>query len=166
MTIGRRIALLRKKAGMTQEQLADLLGSTRQAVSKWESGKSTPDVDCVIRICTHFQVTTDYLLLGTDSENRIPQPLSETAQELPKTDYRRWRNRFIWTLVVCGVVLVMLPFLSSLYQVFMRQFGPYYSNPNDYLYEYPLCLLLWGAVIGAFTGLFGIVWASGKEHHS
>ena len=43
MTLGERIALARKKAGLSQEQLGDQLGVSRQAVSKWESGAAVPD---------------------------------------------------------------------------------------------------------------------------
>lgn len=66
MGVGKRIAELRKKQGLTQEQLAEMLSTTRQAVSKWESEKSTPDIVYVISMGKIFGVSMDYLLLGME----------------------------------------------------------------------------------------------------
>ena len=51
MTLGERITLARKKAGLSQEQLGDRLGVSRQAVSKWESSQANPDVAYVAELC-------------------------------------------------------------------------------------------------------------------
>ena len=53
---------LRKKANLSQEQLADILNVTRQAVSKWELGQSTPDLDKLLQLSDIFQVPVDQLL--------------------------------------------------------------------------------------------------------
>ena len=58
MSLGERIALARKQAGLSQEQLGDKLGVSRQAVSKWESDQTNPDV---------AYVASDWLLLGEES---------------------------------------------------------------------------------------------------
>ena len=50
MTLGQRIQELRKRAGLTQEQLAEQLGVTRQAVSKWESDNGVPELDALIAL--------------------------------------------------------------------------------------------------------------------
>lgn len=55
---------LRKKAGLSQEQLADQLNVTRQAVSKWESGQSVPDLDKASQLAKIFGVTVDELING------------------------------------------------------------------------------------------------------
>ena len=68
MTISNRIQYLRKKQGLSQEQLADRLGVSRQAVSKWESEQSLPDIDKIIAISEYFDVTTDWLLKGVQSQ--------------------------------------------------------------------------------------------------
>ena len=57
-----RIATLRKDAGWSQEELAERLGVSRQAVSKWESGASQPDLERVLALSELFEVSTDYLL--------------------------------------------------------------------------------------------------------
>ena len=74
MNIADRIQHLRKSKGISQEELADKVGVSRQAVSKWESEQSTPDIEKVILLSDYFEVTTDYLLKGIEpvSEN-IPR---------------------------------------------------------------------------------------------
>lgn len=66
MNIADRIQALRKAKGLTQEELADRLGVSRQAVSKWESEQSAPDLERVIAMSGIFEVTTDYLLKGIE----------------------------------------------------------------------------------------------------
>ena len=79
MNITDRIQQLRKGKGISQEELADMVGVSRQAVSKWESEKSTPDIEKVILLSDFFDVTTDYLLKGIE-------PISENTTE--KSDAR------------------------------------------------------------------------------
>lgn len=67
MNIADRIQHLRKVKGISQEELADKIGVSRQAVSKWESEQSVPDLDKVITMSEYFDVTCDYLLKGIES---------------------------------------------------------------------------------------------------
>ena len=67
MNIADRIQNLRKIKGISQEELADKVGVSRQAVSKWESEQSIPDLDKVIIMSELFDVTTDYILKGIES---------------------------------------------------------------------------------------------------
>lgn len=67
MTLGERIALARRQAGLSQEQLGDKLGVSRQAVSKWESDQTNPDVAYVAQMCRLLGVSSDWLLLGEES---------------------------------------------------------------------------------------------------
>ena len=64
MNIADRIQNLRKLRGISQEQLADQLGVSRQTISKWESEQSAPDMEKIILLSDYFEVTTDYLLNG------------------------------------------------------------------------------------------------------
>ncbi len=68
MTLGEKLARLRKARGMSQEQLAAALGVSRQAVSKWELGEAVPDVSRVVAMSELFGVTTDYLLKNNSGE--------------------------------------------------------------------------------------------------
>ena len=63
-----RIAFVRKAAGLTQEQLGQLLGVTRQAVSKWESAQTVPDAVTIARLCEALHVSADFVLLGKEPE--------------------------------------------------------------------------------------------------
>lgn len=72
MNIGERIQSHRKDAGMSQEQLGEKLGVSRQAVSKWETGESLPELDKIILIAQVFGVTTDELLRGSGLEGECP----------------------------------------------------------------------------------------------
>ena len=60
--IGARIKELRKKQNVTQEQLAEALGVTNQAVSRWESETGYPDIEYIVPIASFFKVTANYLL--------------------------------------------------------------------------------------------------------
>ena len=69
MNMADRIQSLRKSKGFSQEELADKVGVSRQAVSKWESEQSTPDIEKIIIMSELFEVTTDYILKGIEPVN-------------------------------------------------------------------------------------------------
>ena len=69
MNIADRIQYLRKSKGLSQEELAEKVGVSRQAVSKWESEQSTPDIEKIIVMSEFFEVTTDYILKGIEPVN-------------------------------------------------------------------------------------------------
>ena len=62
MIFADKLIALRKKAGYSQEELAQQLNVTRQSVSKWEGAQSVPDIEKILQISKLFGVTTDYLL--------------------------------------------------------------------------------------------------------
>ena len=61
-TLGKRIVAHRKRLGLTQDRLAELLGVTAQAVSKWENDQSCPDIATLPRLAEIFGISTDELL--------------------------------------------------------------------------------------------------------
>ena len=67
MTIGKRIAFLRKEKGLTQEELAQHMGISPQAVSKWENDQTCPDISALPKLARLFGVTVDELLEGKES---------------------------------------------------------------------------------------------------
>ena len=77
MNLADRIQQLRKRKGISQEELADRIGVSRQAVSKWESGQTSPDLEKIVLLSEFFEVSTDYLLKGASSET------ASTAQVRP-----------------------------------------------------------------------------------
>ena len=62
MTLGDKLSKLRKENNYTQEQLAGILGVSRQAISKWESNITYPETDKLIRMSELFDCSLDYLL--------------------------------------------------------------------------------------------------------
>lgn len=71
MIFADKLTTLRKKAGWSQEELAEKMGVTRQSVSKWEGAQSVPDIDKILQLSRLFDVTTDYLL-KEELENQEP----------------------------------------------------------------------------------------------
>ncbi|MDD4006214.1 MAG: helix-turn-helix transcriptional regulator, partial [Bacilli bacterium] len=77
-SLGQRIARLRRNKGHTQEELGDKVGVSSQAVSKWETDSSVPDVMLLVKIANLFDISVDELL-GNDRIKETPQivPVSE-----------------------------------------------------------------------------------------
>ena len=84
MSIAERILTLRKSKGMSQEQLAEAVGVSRQAVSKWESEQASPDPEKIITLSEVFGVTTDYLLKGVEPKKE--EAKTEEKAEEKKTE--------------------------------------------------------------------------------
>ncbi len=64
MNLSENLHFLRKRDKITQEELADRLGVSRQAVSKWETGEAFPETDKLIMLCDMFNVSLDELVRG------------------------------------------------------------------------------------------------------
>jgi len=85
MTLGEKIHTLRKQKGLSQEQLAEKITISRQAVSKWELGESIPDIDNIVQLSKIFDVSTDFLL-KTDTAAQLdlePESLGKSSLLLP-----------------------------------------------------------------------------------
>ena len=78
MIFADKLITLRKKAGWSQEELAEQLNVTRQSVSKWEGAQSVPDLDKMLRLSELFGVSTDYLLKDEIEEPEHIKPTSDT----------------------------------------------------------------------------------------
>lgn len=99
MTLGERIQEHRKKAGLSQEALAERLGVSRQAVSKWEMDAAQPELDKVVALARVFGITTDQLLLGAEPP-RTPEG------QVPRKTPLRWYLLGIIPLALGGYLLV------------------------------------------------------------
>lgn len=73
-SIGNRISKYRKAKGLTQEALANLIGVSAQAVSKWETDASCPDITVLPQLCKILGITTDELLTGNSNEVKFVTP--------------------------------------------------------------------------------------------
>ena len=110
MTIADRIQSLRKAKGMSQEELADKVGVSRQAVSKWESEQATPDLDKVVIMSDIFEVTTDYLLKGiepvkSDDHKTMADVIDQKV--LTEKNGKRAKTALKWFLIGLGILLAI-----------------------------------------------------------
>lgn len=79
--IAENIRSFRKKQGLVQEQLAEAMGVTVSAVSKWEQGIATPDINMIMGLADFFQISVD-VLLGYEIQNHNVEELAEKMKEL------------------------------------------------------------------------------------
>jgi len=128
MTLGQRIQELRRGRGLSQEGLGDLLGVSRQAISKWESDITIPEVDKLIAISRQFDISVGYLLgveeaCTTAPEQEVSQELTERElaaveaivnryleqleQTRPKPQPEKQPRRWKWAAAVLAVLLVI-----------------------------------------------------------
>ena len=84
MSLGERLYELRKKKGLSQEEVAEKLNVTRQSVSKWETDESKPDFDKIVPICELYEITTNELLSGTKEEKEEEQVREEVKDNKKK----------------------------------------------------------------------------------
>ena len=80
MALPEKLYALRKKSGLSQEQLAEALNVSRQAISKWEGGSATPESDKLLALSNYFGVSLDYLL-----KDGAPNAAPAEAQEEHRT---------------------------------------------------------------------------------
>lgn len=119
MALSEKLYELRKKDGLSQEQLAERLGVSRQAVSKWESGKAVPESDTLISISEYFGVSLDYLMKEDDSAVSEPvigaenvQPTNNTGREERILGMIACTGGII-CLIIWGLVSVLMPSASD-----------------------------------------------------
>ncbi len=98
-----RLARLRRAQGLSQEKLAEALGVSRQAVSKWESAQANPDIRYLAALSRQLGVSADYLLSGSEVTGSLPEPASPPPP-LPR----------FYGLLILGIALLTLGFAGAL----------------------------------------------------
>lgn len=158
MNLSSKILYCRKKAGLSQEALADIVGVSRQAISKWETGEATPEVSKLLLLANAFHVTTDWLLFEDEPVRQSAPPAADNNRpQEPVKDSSSWVDsipgvigklvrRYGW---LCGVYAALsglgLTIIGVLARVLSRQMLLNSLNDsNDF----------WG--MGGFNG--GAVW--------
>ncbi|MCM1049989.1 MAG: helix-turn-helix domain-containing protein [Clostridiales bacterium] len=104
MQIGEEIRKLRKLSGMTQEQLAEKLNVSRQALSKWENGASPPDIESMVKIAVLFRISLDELLLQREPKDKESQ-LQITLEDLTRINLH---NRKMNILLTSGIMFLVI----------------------------------------------------------
>ncbi len=112
--IGRFIADCRKKADLTQLQLAEKLGITDKAVSKWERGVAMPDTSIMLELCGILGISVNELLNGEriDMENnnqKNEQLMLEMAKEIEK------KNKIIWSSMWATLIVSMTALIAGIF---------------------------------------------------
>ena len=118
MTFAEKLYQLRRQKGISQEELADRLEVSRQAVSRWEMGSTLPDAKNLIQLSGIFGVSIDYLLKDEVTEDRKELAFRQADTPAPKTDpFRSERNRQIGLTVL--VMLQVLPLFLYFVGIFI-----------------------------------------------
>ncbi len=109
MTLANRISRLRKEKKLSQELVADTLCVSRQAVSKWENGLSSPDTENLIALAKLLEVDVDYLATGQLTESMEIAPLAEAAPPVKaKKDHKRLIAFLLTLSILLNLVFVCL----------------------------------------------------------
>ena len=113
MALSEKLYTLRKKSGLSQEQLAEQLSVSRQAISKWESGQSVPESDKLIVISNYYNVSLDYLL-KEDCDQPIATEISDSDTSIQTSDRTRWLLGIITCVggILCLIVWGLLSILN------------------------------------------------------
>ncbi len=121
MSFGERLQEVRRSSGLTQEQFAEELNVSRQAVSKWESSRGYPEVEKILYICNRFQVPIGRLFADEAPvpEQAAPQPPAVTAAKAPSGNLTSAVSAFLSNLSpknkwLGGVVLIGIALLAAL----------------------------------------------------
>ena len=175
MGFGERLLALRRERNLSQERLAELLGVSRQAVSKWETGESLPDIDKVVRLSQLLGVTTDRLLLDQAEEAREAEPAAQDTETAPQMEKKPGLAALVTGIVLGALGLLMnlvIWILSTMIKVpgarnvsFHDNAGQiWYTTEPGYSYlrfveEYRLWALVWIGTMLLVVGAW-MVWSA------
>ncbi len=116
MALPDRLYELRKERALSQEALAEELGVSRQAISKWESAKAMPESDKLIRISEYFDVSLDYLLKDEEYS------MKSSSEALRGQERAKNTNR------VFGMALMIIGALSLVYWGILTVANPLFTD--------------------------------------
>ena len=108
MNFSKNLQSLRKEAGLSQEELAEQLHLSRQAISKWESGQSLPDIGTCIKLCEILNITPNRLMGIED------QSVQTAKTAPPKGNTFLTIGIFLMAVLVCGMVLIVFNLYNGL----------------------------------------------------
>lgn len=160
MTLGQKLLNLRKARGWSQEELANQLNVSRQAVSRWESDSAKPDADNIIALCDLFGVTADYLLCRSDS---VP-PEAVQAQPSALSSAVRSLSLKQWTgggaMLAGGLVMLVLKLTYVILGVdyyYVNIYGYVYTGFQGFLHSNELFLLWLLGIVGILWGIIQLI---------
>ena len=134
MSHAKKMIDLRKQNGLSQQDLADRLGVSRQAISRWETGAVQPLADSVKSLAQVFQVSTDYLL-NDDLDDPTPPPTAQPAppQEEPKSARKHRKWLLALAALAAAAVLVLITAAGTAYYLQWKERQPVsmYDLPTE-----------------------------------
>lgn len=113
MNIGERIRELRIKKNMSQSDLAEKLGVSRQSISKWETNNSVPEINKLVDMGKLFEVSIDELVCGTECGNLPEEQLAEVNRHTGDSHLSRNRAVGIALLIVASVIFLIFLILTG-----------------------------------------------------
>ena len=128
MKLGEKIMYSRKRAGMSQIDLADALGVSRQSVSKWETGEANPDITKLPQLANVLGVTADWLLSDEDPADGYQDPYRRNeeygggASAAPQKTYPDWIDH------LPGFMLKVVKKFGWIYGVFIAVIGAVFAG--------------------------------------
>ena len=166
MSFGTRLQALRHKHGVTQEQFAQQLNVSRQAVSKWESARGYPELEKLLYICKHYHVTMDELFAD---EVPVPPAGPGTEQEPPEGPGLKQslgnfftnlspRDQWVFGTAVTSVLLVLL----ALFFLLCTTIAKGESDDMTMKITWLALLILFGAGEAVTVGLTSVWFAVGS----
>ena len=135
MSFAKKLIELRKQQDLSQQDLADRLGVSRQAISRWETGAVQPLADSVKSLAQVFQVSTDYLLnddLDDPTPLRSPQPAPTPQEEpTPTRKHRKWLLAL--AALAAAAVLILVTVAGTAYYLQWKERQPVsmYDLPRE-----------------------------------
>ena len=174
MSIADRIQSLRKAKGISQEELADKISVSRQAVSKWESGQSTPDIEKIILLSDYFGTTTDYLLKGIETAKETGKKLNAEVFSIAGTTLNAiglvlaviiWSERRTAFAAGLGIIVMLLGtgvFLTGqIIEIEDKIKARYlFAFPNVWILSFipmSICFNIFDGLIGGYWGMIAPV---------
>ncbi|MBQ8184590.1 MAG: helix-turn-helix transcriptional regulator [Lachnospiraceae bacterium] len=112
MALSEKLYALRKKSGLSQEQLAEQLSVSRQAISKWEAGQSVPESDKLLTISNYFNVSLDYLMKEDEEQDNLS--VKEQNDDSLQTSNR---TQWLLSIIICigGIICLIIWGLLSIF---------------------------------------------------
>ena len=117
MRFGEKLVMLRKSNGYTQENLAEMLGVSRQAVARWEANDTVPDITMLLAICGIFNVSADYMIHNDyESDEDIPA-VREKGFEVQAANEKKRTNHLVAAICFTIAALCSIMGMGALFSL-------------------------------------------------
>ena len=136
MNLSEKILKLRKVNGLSQDELAEKLNVSRQAISKWETDQSVPELDNILAIAKVFDITTDYLLQPNTTDELFLKTAMLEKQQQEFIQKQHKRNKWQFLVISCISAIVVMFVLRLIgYYIQIPNFGISFFE-DDTFYDY------------------------------